>query len=295
MGKTKTTQRHWLCIKWLRLCLLACLLLSAGIKLPAQLTAGTKTTQEWTDEIVKNMDKEKELSYNVASVYNSANLSIAAYIISDVNGMANCDYNDIAAGVALLNNNFIKINLAFSLKPVQYIDDYNYSIIQDEEDLEELVKKHSEENTINLYLVESAEVDSVPCYGFTYFPNDTIRNYIFLNKEFIRGNYLTTLMGHFLGLLSTHDTLGGYEQVDESNCSVSGDFLCDTWADPNLLGWVDTNCVYFGNHIDTRGEFYVPSVANLMSESYDDCKCIFTPHQYRRILFYLKNYRDYLR
>jgi len=110
------------------------------------------------------------LAYNVASVYNTASLSISACIISDANGLFNCNANDISAGVALLNNYFSKINLAFSLKTVQYIQDYNYSIIEHDGDAEELVKKHSEENTINLYLLESAAVDSVPCYGFTYFP-----------------------------------------------------------------------------------------------------------------------------
>jgi hypothetical protein len=160
---------------------------------------------------------------------------------------------------------------------------------------DEWLKTNSLDRTINLYLVESAKTDTVPCYGFTYFPNDTLRNFIFLDKNFISGNYLITLMGHFFGLLSTHDTLGGYENANEDNCAESGDFLCDTWADPGLFGNVDTLCTYTGAMIDQNGQDYVPSVANLMSESNDSCKCVFTAQQYRRMIFCLEHYRGYLR
>jgi hypothetical protein len=118
MGKTKTNEMNRLSLKKYMPCLFTCLWLSAGIQLSAQLSDGTKMTQEWIDEIVKNMDEEEALAYNVASVYNSASLSIAAYVISDVKGMANCNNYDIVAGVASLNNYFEKINVAFSLKPV---------------------------------------------------------------------------------------------------------------------------------------------------------------------------------
>jgi hypothetical protein len=295
MNKIITAEENMFCLKDHLSWLLTGILLSTGMQLYAQLPDGTKTTREWIDEIVKNLDEEESLLYNAASVYNSAQLSIAVYIVRDDNGMANCNESDIVAGIGLLNSYFHTINLSFRLRPVQYIDDYNYGNLQDELYMDELVKKHSEDRTINLYLVESIKVDSIRCYGFTYFPNDTIRNYIFLDKEMIQGNYLTTLMGHFLGLLSTHETLGGDELVNEKNCAASGDFICDTWADPNLFGWVDRTCTYLGNHADRQGESYVPSVANLMSESYDECKCILTPNQYRRMLYYLKNYRYYLR
>ena len=275
--------------------LLTGLLISAGTALFAQLPDGTKTTGEWIDEVEKIRTEEGKLLYNEASLYNTARLSIVAYIVMDAEGMANCSEDDINAGVNRLNSYFKTINVTFDLKPVQYVNDYNYCNIHNEEDTHELVKKHSTAGTINLYLVDSIAIDSVLRYGFTFFPIDTARNYIFLGKEFILENYLTTLMGHFFGLLSTHDTLGGYELVNEDNCTESGDFLCDTWADPNLFAMVDTSCVYNGVLVDPGGEIYVPSVANLMSESYDGCKCIFTPHQYRRMLYCLKKYRYYLR
>jgi hypothetical protein len=276
--------------------LLTGILLCTGTVIFAQYRDGTITPDKWVEEIKKNLNEEEKLLYNSASAYNTANLSIVAYIVNDFTGKANCNEIDINEGIDRLNQYFKTINVDFNLRAVQYVKDFNYGYIRSEGSTSELVKKHSADRTINLYLVESIKIDTSLCYGFTYYPSDTIRNYIFLNKYLLQGNYLITLMGHFFGLLSTHDTLGGFELVNEKNCDSAGDFLCDTWADPNLLLKVDTpTCVFKYELLDPNNEYYVPSVANLMSESVDRCKCIFTPHQYRRMLFCLKNYRYYLR
>jgi hypothetical protein len=271
------------------------ILLYAGPVLFAQLPDGTRSTMEWVEEIKKNRVAEGKLVFNEALESYSASLSVIAYVIRDVNGISNCSEKDIKESIDGLNGYFSKIHVVFNLQPLHYVNDYNYASISGDGNLEELVKTNSRAGTINLYLVESATADTVPCYGFTYFPDDTIRNFIFLDKDFIAGNYLVTLMGHFFGLLSTHDTLGGYEYANENNCAVSGDFLCDTWADPNLYERVDSSCAYTDALLDPNGEDYVPSVANLMSESRDACKCVFTPQQYRRMLFCLQHYRYYLR
>ena len=271
------------------------LLFCAGSLLYAQLPDGTRSTVGWIEEIKKNRAEEEKRVFNEAPAEHSVSFSVVPYVICDVNGMANCREEDIKESIDGLNFYFKTINVLFRLQPVHYVNDYNYSSVSRNDTMEELIKMHSTERTINLYLVESAKDDTVPCYGFTWFPDDSIRNTIFLDKDFIRGNYLVTLMGHFFGLLSTHDTLGGFENVSENNCAESGDFLCDTWADPNLFLMVDTLCAYAGTLIDRYGQVYVPSVANFMSESHDRCKCIFTPQQYRRMLFCVQRYRYYLR
>jgi hypothetical protein len=42
-------------------------------------------------------------------------------------------------------------------------------------------------------------------------------------------------MGHFLGLLHTHEDSFGKENVDGTNCRTAGDLLCDTKADPGFI------------------------------------------------------------
>ena len=97
-----------------------------------------------------------------------------------------------------------------------------------------------------------------------------------------------------MGLLSTHESLGGRELASEKNCAEGGDFICDTYADPDLFDQVIDSCKYIGTMRDDNGRYFVPSVANLMSNSPDECKCILTPLQYRRIYYYFKKYRQYL-
>ena len=80
----------------------------------------------------------------------------------------------------------------------------------------------------------------------------------------IRGNYLVTLMGHFLGLLSTHETLGGVENVDESNCGESGDFCC---------GRILDDVVLFPGKVTRRAEISLPDVEFLAADQGDGCDC----------------------
>ena len=69
--------------------------------------------------------------------------------------------------------------------------------------------------------------------------------------------------------------------MDGTNCTVSGDLVCDTPADPNLYylyADVDSqSCEYLGaigdcDATDANGELYVPSTENVMSYSPFFCR-----------------------
>ncbi len=267
---------------------------SSGLKLYGQLPDGTRSTPEYIQMIIDNMDKEEEIKPDTAVSGFSADYSVIVYMVYDTSGMSSVNEAEISYGFSQLNTYFKSIKVSFHIDTVIPVEDYNYSRISSVDDINELVVKHSQPNAINLYLVASIEIDSVPSYGFTFFPDEKGKNYIFLDKEYMAGMYLTTLMGHYAGLLSTHDTLGGAEWANELNCDTAGDFICDTYADPNLYQQVDTDCKYEAFLTDPTGMYYVPSVANIMSETRDECKCIFTPMQLRRMIFYLMNYRNHL-
>jgi hypothetical protein len=270
-------------------------LLCAGNNGNAQFSDGTNTSREWIKELRKNQAGEEDISFSLPFEGYNARLSVYAWVIKDIKGEDGCTEEAIKSDIVRLNGYFQPVSISFILASVQYIDDYNYGIISENSDTAELIRKYHMEGAINLYLVNSIENQAGQCYGFTFYPDDTVHNSIFLNKDLLDGNYLVTLMGHFFGLLPTHDTVGGAELVSERNCQDSGDLLCDTYADPNLFMLVDETCTYGGREYDMEGNGYVPSVANLMSESYDGCKCIFTDGQYRRMIYCLKNYRYYLR
>ena len=263
--------------------------------LSAQLPDATSATASFASKLVINLPQENSLKFDTASVDLSVKLSIAVYVVRDINGNLNFDSASILPILGNINNYFKPIGISFIVNSVKIIDDYNYSYLSVKNIPKEMLIKHSTENTINLYLVDSISKDSVSYYGFTYFPDDTLHNYIFLSKYFFDANYLSCLLGHFFGLLSTHEKVLGLEYVDESNCSTKGDLICDTYADPDLFGMVNKKCLFTGQLKDPNGKYYVPSVANLMSNSPGHCRCQFTFQQYRRMYFYYKKFRQYLR
>jgi hypothetical protein len=264
-------------------------------QLSAQLPDATSATTDYGLELVKNLPQENALKFDTSSADLSVKLSIALYIVKDINGNLNVDLNNVTPILNTINNYFKPIGLKFNVSSVSHVDDYNYSYFSVKYIPKELITKHSVEKTINLYLVDSISKDTLPYYGFTYFPIDTSDNYIFLRKDFFDANYLACMLGHFFGLLSTHERKTGGEFVNESNCATKGDLICDTYADPDLYKQVSSDCLYFGRSKDANFKYYVPSVANLMSNSPGHCRCLFTFQQYRRMYFYYKKYRQYLR
>jgi len=259
-----------------------------------QLPDGVNATQSFIAKLISNYNEEKSYPFDLKTVNILANIPIRVHIVMNIKGSEEVTISNIKSSVVSANSYFKNAGIQFFIDSIDHINDYNYSFITYNKLRQELLTKYSISNRINLFLVDSVKLGLLRSYGFTYFPDVADSNYIFLDKNYAIGTSLSTLLGHFMGLLSTHETEGGRELADESNCSVSGDFICDTYADPDLLNQVIDTCKYIGTTRDDQGKYYVPSVANIMSNSLDKCKCILTPFQYRRIYFYFHKFRQYL-
>jgi len=261
----------------------------------AQLPDGVTATQSFIDTIIVNYALENSFQFDIGGAGTSVTLPLNINIIMNRKGSAGVSQGDIRYGVEVANSFFRNAGIQFFIDTIGYINDYNYSFITNNKLRNELLLKHSVNDRINIFYADSIRIGPYTSYGFTYFPDEPDSNYIFIDKDYARGNSLTTMLGHYMGLLSTHETAGGRELANEGNCSNSGDFICDTWADPDLLNQVIDSCRYIGNTRDDIGIYYIPSVANIMSNSPDMCRCILTPLQYRRIHYYYHRYRYYLR
>ncbi len=259
-----------------------------------QLPDGALGTQSYIAELIKNYNDENAISFNLNAINSSARIPVRLHIIKNSKGFTGVDLTDIRNSLSTANTYFKNIGIQFFIDSVNYINDYKYSFIANNYYKKELLTLYTKTNMINLFVADSVKMGTDRCYGFTYFPDATDSNYIFLDKEYAKGKFLTTQLGHFMGLLSTHESAGGIELASEKNCSSSGDFICDTWADPDLLNQVDTACYYTGSAKDANGKYYIPTVANIMSNSTDTCKCIFTTLQYRRMYYYYLKYRQSL-
>jgi hypothetical protein len=252
-------------------------------------------TSSYLDTIVKNYSEENAMIFDLNVVNISVQIPVSVHIIMNSKGQAGVSTSDIENSLATANSYFTNIGIRFFIDSLNYVNDYNYGFITQDHNKTELLTLYARKNTINLFLADSIEMNQERSYGFTYFPNVADSNYIFLDKKYAAGKYLTTMLGHFMGLLSTHENGRNAELASENNCDASGDYICDTYADPDLYGQVDTTCTYTGTARDGAGKYYIPTVANIMSNTNDDCKCIFTPLQYKRMYYYFWKYRGRLR
>jgi hypothetical protein len=269
-------------------------IVSGSAVVNGQLPDGVTVTQSFLDEITKNSKAESAISFDPNTISTLVKVPIRAHIIMNINGTAGINTNNIYNSVSLANSLFRYAGIQFYLDSIDYVNDYNYSFIKYNNLRKELLNRCTINSRINLFLADSIQLGTDKSYGFTYFPNVPDSNIIYLDKKYITGYSLTTMLGHFMGLLSTHEVMGGRELVSEKNCSSTGDYICDTYADPDLFNMVIDSCRYIGTMRDDNGKYFVPSVANIMSNSPDMCKCILTPLQYRRIYFYFIKYRYYL-
>lgn len=276
--------------------ILGFLCISAFSKAQApQLPNGTVLTMDYLNELEANLVDERLMPFDPENPDLNERLGIEVFIIRDKHGDSNINISDLDESIDILNGFFGKMGVEFNLNNITYVPEYEYAFITHTDSTMELETRYSIENKINLFLVDSIKLYGTHYFGYTFYPTEPERNFIFLRKEYILDNYLVTLMGTFFGLLFTHETLGGTEFVTGTNCGTTGDYICETPADPLLFGMVDSICHYQGTVLDPESNFYIPTVANIMSESLDFCKCIFTNEQYRRMKYYLFNLRDYLR
>lgn len=150
---------------------------------------------------------------------------------------------------------------------------------------------------INLYFFGSLVSGGSPLCGYTRFPPSQDR--VFLAYSCVTGGN-TTLeheLGHYFTLFHTHGTTNTGttdELVDGSNCATAGNRLCDTPADPNLSGKVNSSCQYTGTATDANGQQYNPDVRNVMAYSLDKCGPFMSEGQCDRIRDGFERGRSYL-
>jgi hypothetical protein len=270
------------------------LVMSHGL-VKAQYPNGSQPGAGYISMISSNLTPEEQIQVDTLNPQLNVTLTIRPFVVTSVDGRTHFNPAYLLPAVEKANRFFSNIGIRFVADELQIIPEYEYGTITHRDSTAEMEVKYARNNYINLFLVDTITFEGSPYYGFTFFPDDTTHSSIFMLKESIGGNYLISLLGNFFGLLNTHETRGGMERADQSNCRNSGDFICDTWADPGLTGMVGDDCLYMGDFRDTNGDYYIPSVANLMSDSNDPCKCVFTMEQYRRMVFYYMNYRSQLR
>jgi hypothetical protein len=138
--------------------------------------------------------------------------------------------------------------------------------------------------TINCYFVRSA-----PFCGISSFTTSSIQGIVYNNDCVALPTNRSTFpheIGHYFNLYHTHETAFGTECTNGSNCAAAGDLVCDTPADPNVLGNISAACLWTGSATPPCGGAppYNPPVRNYMSYSNKDCRDHFTAQQNSRAM-----------
>lgn len=97
-------------------------------------------------------------------------------------------------------------------------------------------------------------------------------NFVSLEGDYVWGGYPVLAsheIGHALGLLHTFEDYYGEELVLRSggcsNCSATGDLVCDTEADKDIPSQYFSNCAYIGSLTDACNNTYIMEPDNVMS------------------------------
>lgn len=174
-----------------------------------------------------------------------------------------------------LNAGFQGTNIVFFSKDVRFLDNTAWNTVFDanlDKGRDRVLLPFEDSNSLNIFYfsnLNSGGPDE-PLGATALFPTEG-NNIKLSSSAFALSNSTTVTheVGHYLGLYHTDDdftdTLGRTELVDGSNCSASGDLICDTPASPPLDdSIVGSNCNYIGRLTDANGDLYTPDVLNFM-------------------------------
>ena len=205
--------------------------------------------------------------------------TIIVHIVRDSLGQPNITETDISSAISVVNQDFSPICVSFEICEFRYIDNFQYDILDEQNEVPELEIKYHEKNRINMYLVQNTSSGN----SFAMSTIGDLDGGGIVIVKISGPRVYSHEMGHYFGL--PHTFAGSGELVDGSNCSTTGDLICDTPADPFIDGtdgenYVDANCRFIDMQQDANGDYYTPDVGNIMSYYPDRCKCGFTYDQF---------------
>jgi hypothetical protein len=206
--------------------------------------------------------------------------SIIAHIVKDSLGQPNITEPAITSAISAVNVYFSPICVSFEICEFRYIDNFQYDDLDTATELSELMIKYHENYRINMFMVNST---SIPASFASLGGIANVNGGLICMIKSSGSLTYTHEMGHYFGLPHTFE--GSGELVDGSNCSTTGDQICDTPADPYIDGtdgedYVDANCRFIDMQQDANGDYYTPDVGNIMSYYPSRCKCGFTHDQF---------------
>lgn len=212
-------------------------------------------------------------------------IPVAMHVVRRSNGSGALAESRLSAALNDLNAEYSAGGMVFYRSgPTRFIDsDAFFSNINTTAEIDALRQTDVIPGTVNMYFTENLANEDGGLCGISSFTTSSVQGIVMANScTGLSSNHSTVPheVGHFFDLFHTHETAFGAECVDGSNCTVAGDLLCDTPADPVLTGKVNSSCAYTGSDLDScTAAAFSPQTWNLMSYSTKECRNAFTAGQ----------------
>ena len=261
-----------------------------------QYPCGTHATQEQLGFMSSLRLESSKLSRLRFKSSGLVSVPVQFFLIQRSDGSGGLPVSRVQELLTEVNNLYINAQMTFFevADPILIPDDNFYDLDSSQEN--DLASGRDKGGVVNIYISGSLSSGSAALCGYTRFPPSTDRVFVALPCADNEVGTTAHELGHYFTLFHTHGkTNNGTtdELADGSNCTFSGDDICDTAADPNLSGAVN-GCTYVGTALDGNGQTFSPDPRNIMSYAPNICRNVFSIGQYERIRAGLDNGRSYL-
>ncbi|MFY7889037.1 MAG: GEVED domain-containing protein [Spirosomataceae bacterium] len=291
-------------MKTLQRCLLLVLFFFLYFAGYAQLPCGFGNISAEEEKIAQQLIKQ----FSTNKQFNGSDpvyIAVKPHFVTTDAGVTNMSMAAFNNAIAICNQYFINAGIQFYIcgtpaNTPNYINStamYNWQTTGFKQD--SVTSANNVTNAHNIYFSNSLGGVGGFSYGSTQ--NRAYNNSFSLNSQADDNKTLAHELGHYFNLAHTFNNSGATNPNDRervtrnpaevsprlsANCSSTGDYLCDTPADPyNLSGGKLVGCNSLGTGIsilDANNDPFVPSAYNVMNyyfcQPYD-----FTPLQYARM------------
>ncbi|TFH65472.1 MAG: hypothetical protein E4G91_02345 [Candidatus Zixiibacteriota bacterium] len=231
-------------------------------------------------------------------------IPLAIHIVRRNDGTGGLTLAQLQAAMDSSNAYAAQTNVSlYQYGDVDYIDDDNFFYFTNSgAQYDNIRGVNKVDEAVNVYFVPEADTSGFQYCGLSSFSSSGVQG-IIINNQCVDPVYSNSTLfhevGHYFDLYHTHETAFGTECPSGSNCSIAGDLMCDTEADPDLNGHVSAapDCVY-DQYASTPGEcdatVYDPPVRNIMSYSRKLCRTDMSAEQNTKFRSVLVNVRTEL-
>jgi hypothetical protein len=156
-------------------------------------------------------------------------IDVFFHIVRNTNGTNTFTIPNLDAIVNDLNEFYSLHNIIINNAGSDFINNSNFVNIDNDTEARNLGQTNNRNDAINYYIVET--LWNVNGGFITGTANSIPSNNLVIRRDRVLTSTSPHELGHCLNLLHTHETAKGVEAINGSNCSTTGDLVCDTPAD----------------------------------------------------------------